>query len=100
MTVDPHRSLSQLGVGHMYRKCCALLCVYWQGEDVDKVVGVLPTFMFGGTAGACSVLANTPVDVVKTRMQVCTLSWLCSSSLLDVHPTCLSTQESIYHSSI
>ena len=25
--------------------------------------------MFGGFAGACSVIGNTPVDVVKTRMQ-------------------------------
>ena len=25
--------------------------------------------VFGGFAGACSVLGNTPLDVVKTRMQ-------------------------------
>jgi len=28
------------------------------------------TFMIGGIAGAASVFGNTPVDVVKTRMQV------------------------------
>ena len=29
----------------------------------------LITGVFGGIAGACSVFGNTPVDVVKTRMQ-------------------------------
>lgn len=28
------------------------------------------TFLIGGVAGAASVFGNTPVDVVKTRMQV------------------------------
>ena len=28
------------------------------------------TAVYGGLAGAASVLGNTPVDVVKTRMQV------------------------------
>ena len=30
----------------------------------------MKTFCIGGLAGAASVFGNTPVDVVKTRMQV------------------------------
>ena len=32
--------------------------------------GILYTALYGGIAGAASVFGNTPVDVVKTRMQV------------------------------
>lgn len=34
------------------------------------------TAMFGATAGAASVFGNTPLDVVKTRMQVGTAAYL------------------------
>ena len=33
----------------------------------------MKTFLIGGIAGAASVFGNTPVDVVKTRMQVCSI---------------------------
>lgn len=39
---------------------------WWGPEAPNKaIVG-----LFGATAGATSVFANTPIDVVKTRMQV------------------------------
>ena len=41
-----------------------------QGDDLNKDIGSLWTFCIGGIAGAASVFGNTPVDVVKTRMQV------------------------------
>jgi len=42
---------------------------YLQGGDNTKEIGVVRTFIIGGVAGAASVFGNTPVDVVKTRMQ-------------------------------
>ena len=44
---------------------------YFQGGDNSKDIGNLRTFCIGGVAGAASVFGNTPIDVVKTRMQVC-----------------------------
>lgn len=44
---------------------------YLQGGDPSKDIGSIKTFIIGGIAGAASVFGNTPVDVVKTRMQVC-----------------------------
>ena len=44
-----------------------------QGEDNSVDIGAIRTFLIGGVAGAASVFGNTPVDVVKTRMQVCYL---------------------------
>ena len=44
---------------------------YLQGGDPSKDIGSIRTFIIGGIAGAASVFGNTPVDVVKTRMQVC-----------------------------
>jgi len=41
-----------------------------QGGDPSKDIGSVKTFLIGGVAGAASVFGNTPVDVVKTRMQV------------------------------
>ncbi|EDO33353.1 predicted protein [Nematostella vectensis] len=40
-----------------------------QGGDSSKDIGAVKTFLIGGVAGAASVFGNTPVDVVKTRMQ-------------------------------
>lgn len=36
----------------------------------DRDISVLETFMIGAIAGTINVYANTPFDVVKTRMQV------------------------------
>lgn len=47
-----------------------------QGGDNSKDIGAARTFLIGGIAGAASVFGNTPVDVVKTRMQVGCLSLL------------------------
>ena len=41
----------------------------YRGGDKDKKVPKLWTGLFGAIAGAASVYGNTPVDVVKTRMQ-------------------------------
>lgn len=41
-----------------------------QDGDPKKDIGSIRTFIIGGIAGAASVFGNTPVDVVKTRMQV------------------------------
>ena len=43
---------------------------YLQDGDPSKDIGSIKTFFIGGIAGAASVFGNTPVDVVKTRMQV------------------------------
>ncbi|XP_062517892.1 tricarboxylate transport protein, mitochondrial-like isoform X2 [Corticium candelabrum] len=40
-----------------------------QGDDPSKDIGSVKTFCIGGVAGAASVFGNTPIDVVKTRMQ-------------------------------
>lgn len=42
----------------------------FSGKDANAPVPVLLTGLFGLIAGAASVFGNTPVDVVKTRMQV------------------------------
>ena len=44
---------------------------HWiQGGDYSKNIGTIKTALCGATAGAASVFGNTPIDVVKTRMQV------------------------------
>ena len=47
---------------------------WYRGGDPKKPVNKLVTGAFGAVAGAASVFGNTPVDVVKTRMQVSLLS--------------------------
>lgn len=42
---------------------------YLQDGDSSKDIGALWTFAIGGVSGAASVFGNTPVDVIKTRMQ-------------------------------
>jgi len=42
---------------------------WYRGGDPDKKVPKLIVGLMGGFAGACSVFGNTPLDVVKTRMQ-------------------------------
>jgi len=42
---------------------------WYRGGDPSKPVPKLIVGLFGGFAGACSVFGNTPLDVVKTRMQ-------------------------------
>ncbi len=44
---------------------------YFQDGDNTVNIGNIKTFFIGATAGAASVFGNTPIDVVKTRMQVC-----------------------------
>ena len=44
---------------------------WYKGGDNNKQVPKLVVGAFGAVAGAASVYGNTPIDVVKTRMQVC-----------------------------
>lgn len=43
---------------------------WYKGDDKSKPVPKLVVGIFGAIAGAASVFGNTPIDVVKTRMQV------------------------------
>jgi len=42
---------------------------WYRGGDPKKSVNKLVVGLFGAVAGAASVFGNTPIDVVKTRMQ-------------------------------
>jgi len=42
---------------------------WYRGGDPNQKVPKLLVGLFGGIAGATSVLGNTPLDVIKTRMQ-------------------------------
>ena len=42
---------------------------YREGDPTAHVPKLI-VGMLGGFAGACSVLGNTPLDVVKTKMQI------------------------------
>lgn len=46
------------------------LWIFFLGDDPNRDMHPLVTALFGATAGAASVFGNTPLDVVKTRMQV------------------------------
>lgn len=45
------------------------LKTWLQDGDNTKEIGMARTFLIGGVAGAASVFGNTPIDVIKTRMQ-------------------------------
>lgn len=42
----------------------------WHVDRTGAAPGIIYTAVYGGLAGAASVIGNTPIDVVKTRMQV------------------------------
>ncbi|XP_033116404.1 tricarboxylate transport protein, mitochondrial-like [Anneissia japonica] len=60
---------------------------WYRGGDPNKYINPIITAMFGGFAGACSVFGNTPLDVIKTRMQGLEASkyrntWHCATQIM------------------
>jgi len=41
----------------------------YRGDDPNKKIPIWVTGLFGAIAGAASVFGNTPIDVIKTKMQ-------------------------------
>ena len=56
-----------------YYKLLQIIYFRYRGDDPGREIGIIPTAIFGATAGAASVFGNTPLDVVKTRLQVIVL---------------------------
>jgi len=42
---------------------------WYRGDDPNREIPLYLSGIFGGIAGAASVFGNTPIDVIKTRMQ-------------------------------
>lgn len=59
-------------------------CFCHKGDDPRKEMHPIVTAMFGATAGAASVFGNTPLDVVKTRMQVGKTTWAAGLCVISI----------------
>ena len=60
----------------------------YRGGDPKKPVPKYVVGAFGAFAGACSVFGNNPLDVIKTRMQVCTYIWcICRINIIEYSMT-------------